>query len=237
MEFTDWIQIVAEVGVLVMCAALIGYAVYTGINSFKKWFDIKLSKDKIPKHDETMKTRLRINPEVKGVLKELRLQTHASRAYVFEFHNGTTSLGGLPFIYMSNTYEVLGQMATSQMHARQHMPFTLYDSLIDRIMQDDVVTVDTRSKTGEFDSIIYETLEKRGTTILIGTKLLDEHKRVIGFLGIDYCGIPDTAIIKGDENAIKEIEKIVFREAQALSTLFYVKISKEETMSSDQRKK
>ena len=58
--------------------------------------------------------------------------------------------------------------------------------------------------------------------------MLDEHKRVIGFLGIDYCGHPNSKIFKDDEEAIKEIEKIVYREAQALSTLLYVKISKEE---------
>ena len=223
----EWVKIVAEVGALVMCAALIGYGVYTGINAFKKWFEHKISKENQMPHNEVINTRLKITPEVKGVLKKLLLQTHASRAYVFEFHNGTTSLGGLPFVYMSNTYEILGQTASSQMHARQQMPFTLFDSLVTQLMQKDVVTVDTRNKTSDFDLIIYETLEKRGTTILVGTKLLDEHKRVIGFLGIDYCGSLNKTIFCNDETAIKEIEKIVFREAQALSTLLYVRIAKE----------
>jgi len=133
----------------------------------------------------------------------------------------------LPFIYMENTYEVLGQSATSQKHARQKMPFTLYDSLTDQLSKKDVVTVDTRNKTDEFDPIIYETMDKRGSTILIATKLLNEHKRAIGFLGIDYCGNPNSSIFKDDKDALKEIEKIVFREAQALSTLLYVKISRE----------
>jgi len=228
MEIAEWVKIVAEVGALVMCAALIGYIIITGINALKKWFDHKLLSEKTADaHNETVKTRLRITPEVKSVLKELLLQTHASRAYVFEFHNGTTSLGGLPFIYMSCTYEVLGQTASSQMHARQQMPFTLFDSLITRLIQEDVATVDVRDKSDKFDLIIYETIEKRGTTVLIGTKLLDEHKRVIGFLGIDYCDLPNKTILKDDETAIREIEKIVFREAQALSTLLYVKIAKE----------
>ena len=227
MEFIEVAKAVGEVGALVMCAALVFYAVLTGINALKKWTDLKMSNAKVPTHSETVKTRLKITPEVKSVLNALLLQTHASRAYVFEFHNGTTSLGGLPFIYMSNTYEVLGQTASSQMHARQHMPFTLYDSLITHLIQQDVVTVDIRNKSDAFDAIIYETLDKRGTTVLIGTKLLDEHKRVIGFLGIDYCGHPNKLMFKDDADAIGEIEKIVFREAQALSTLLYVKIAKE----------
>ena len=56
---------------------------------------------------------------------------------------------------------------------------------------------------------------------------------IIGHLLVDAVKLPEakipgTAIIKDDETAIREIEKIVFREAQALSTLLYVKISKEE---------
>jgi len=225
MDMTEWAKIVVEIGALAMCAALIGYAVYTGISSFKKWFDLKLLREGALPHNEAVKTRLRITPEVKSVLKELLLQTHASRAYVFEFHNGTTSLGGMPFIYMSNTYEVLAQAASSQMHARQTMPFTLFDTFITQIIQRDVVTVDVRNRSDDFDPMIYETIAKRGTTVLVGTKLLDEHKRIIGYLGIDYCEGPNKTIFR--DNAMKEIERIVFREAQALSTLLYVKVSKD----------
>ena len=228
MEFIEWVKLIAEVGALVMCAGLIGYGVYTGINILRKWFEHKISKENEAKpHAETIETRLKITPEVKSVLKELLLQTHACRAFVFEFHNGTTSLGGLPFIYMSCTYEVLSQTASSQLHARQRMPFTLFDSIVTQLVQRDVISVDCRDKSELYDPIIYNTMKKRNTSLLICSKLFDEHKRVIGFVGIDYCDQPGRVLFRDDEGAIKEMEKIVLREAQALSTLLYVKIAKE----------
>ena len=231
MEFIEMAKEVAQLGVLTICAGIVCFFAVTGIFILKKWAEKKLLKENKLEHDEKINKRLKITPEVKNVLKELLLHTHAWRAYVFEFHNGKTNLGGLPFLFMSCTYEVLGQTASSQIGARQNMPFTLFDSLITKIMHNEVVTVDTRNKADDFDMIIYETMKKRGTIILIGTKLLDEHKRVIGFLGIDYCDTPDTAIIKNDEIALKGIEKIVFRDAQIISTLLNVKISKEEVTS------
>jgi len=231
----EWIKPIVDYGTPVVITAIVCFAMILIIKQIKRWSDIKLKKianesnhQVVQQHHDTMKTRLKITPEVKSVLRELLLQTHASRAFVFEFHNGTNNFGGLPFVYMSNTYEVLGQTATSQMAARQKMPFTLYDSLITKILNEEVVTVDTRNRVGDFDSLVYKTIEKRGTTVLICTKLIDEHKRIIGFLGVDFCGDFDKTIFKNDAGALKTLEKIVYREAQALSTLLYVKISRDE---------
>ena len=225
MEFLEILEHVGQLGIYTVLGAVFVYAALVGINFLKELGKRRLERVETPSHSETVKTRLRITPEVKSVLKELLLHTHASRAYVFEFHNGKTSIGGLPFIYMSNTYEVLGPTASSQTHARQQMPFTLFDSLISQVIRRDAVTIDLRNRSEDIDPIVYETLDKRGTTVMIGTKLQDEHKRVIGFLGVDFCDDQGAALVGTGESALAEIERIVFREAQALSTLLYVKIT------------
>jgi len=185
----------------------------------------KLKHDIATSHEEDVKTILKITPEVKAVLKELVLQTHCSRAYIFDFHNGQVSMGGLPFIYMSCTYEVLSGTATSEYHARQRMPFTLYDTFIKGIVDKDVININVENQTNEFDPIVYETIKQRHTKILIATKLVDENKRVIGFLGIDFC---KNDMFMFNDKAIKQVEKIVYKEAQILSTLLYAKIINEE---------
>ena len=235
MELAEIGKIVGEAGILLACAIVIVWIASIVVTGFKKWLDIKLEKEKSESrekvseaHAEGFKTRIKITPEVKSVLRDVLLQTQASRAYVFEFHNGAVSLGGLPFVFMSCTYEELGKTATSQKHARQQMPIMLYDSLVLKLIKEDIVRVDNRTRTGDFDLLVYETLEKRGTLLLIGTKLLDEGRRAIGFLGIDYCAENlDTTMLKDDEETMQKIENIVYKEAQVLSTLLYVKVTQE----------
>ena len=171
--------------------------------------------------DEQMQIVLKVTPEIKSVLREILLQTHSSRAYIFQFHNGSYGFGGQPFIYMSNTYEILSGTAVSQHHARQNMPFTLYDSLVTGLINNDTIVINPKSKTKEYDEIVYETMEKRGNILTICTKLVDEHKKMVGFVGVDYC--KNSRSLCNNE-AIQDIIKIVFKEAQILGTLLCVKV-------------
>jgi len=221
----EWPKLVAELGALVVGAGLLFYAVFMSIKTVNKWVNKKI--DQQPAnvmgydHGESVGIILKITPEIKAVLKELLLQTHCSRAYIFSFHNGQEGFGGLPFVYMSNTYEVLSGKADSQHHARQNMSFTMYDTFIKQLLEKDVLVMSPDNRTDEYDDMVYETLVKRGIKLTIRTKLNDEHGRIIGYLGIDFCK-GDMMLFK--DEAIPRLEKIVYKEAQILSTLLYVKV-------------
>lgn len=51
------------------------------------------------------KHRMEINPKVISLLDKTRVDTDASRVLIFEYHNGTKSLIGIPFLYADMTYE------------------------------------------------------------------------------------------------------------------------------------
>lgn len=50
--------------------------------------------------------RKNISPKVRAEILELAEEIRADRVLVFEFSNGTSNLVGLPFLYVSATYEV-----------------------------------------------------------------------------------------------------------------------------------
>lgn len=61
------------------------------------------------KHREDLKKRFTIGPEISSILKDILIDLNASRATVCEMHNGTNSLGGVPFLYLSMNYEEISK--------------------------------------------------------------------------------------------------------------------------------
>ena len=142
------------------------------------------------KHDELMQHRNEINIKIEEILQRLLLQSHACRAYVFEFKNGSYYLGGLGDFKMDCTYETLNGSAASQMHSRQNMPFSLFQSFIDMLMAHDYLVMDVNNREKEYSAFVYETLVQRGITKTVRAKITDTRNKVIGYLGIDYCKDP-----------------------------------------------
>lgn len=58
-------------------------------------------------HADTTQHRKNITPRIRQELSELAEEVGADRAIVCEFSNGSSNLIGLPFLYMSATYEVV----------------------------------------------------------------------------------------------------------------------------------
>ena len=57
--------------------------------------------------EENMKIRDRVTPLINHELKNLLYSIHASRAVIFELHNGNENAMNLPFRYVDMTYEVI----------------------------------------------------------------------------------------------------------------------------------
>lgn len=65
------------------------------------WID-----EKNKKHSDGAKHRKNVSPKIRAELMDLAKEIKADRALVFEYSNGTSNLVGLPFLYISATYEV-----------------------------------------------------------------------------------------------------------------------------------
>ena len=56
-------------------------------------------------HNQRMKVREDIKPQITSILQESLHKLHADRAFVIELHNGSNNTAGLPFIHCTMTYE------------------------------------------------------------------------------------------------------------------------------------
>lgn len=74
-------------------------------STIKKYLELKLDEGS-KKHADGAVYRKNISPKVRAEILELAEEIRADRVLVFEFSNGTSNLVGLPFLYVSATYEV-----------------------------------------------------------------------------------------------------------------------------------
>jgi len=63
-------------------------------------FEYVANKLKEKKHEELIDIRANVNKAINSLIDRAMLRSNACRAYVFEFHNGITALGGLPFLLL-----------------------------------------------------------------------------------------------------------------------------------------
>ena len=144
-------------------------------------------KIKTKKHDEMTDHRMEVGKTVQDLLREFVSRTKACRAYVFEFHNGTVSVGGLPYTKTSCVYESLGHGIESEALSRQNMPLQLYSAIYYSLKKYPFIVLDVNNRDENMDSQLgYETLVKRGVSVTVRVKITDLSGRMIGFVGVDY---------------------------------------------------
>lgn len=65
----------------------------------------KLEQYKTDQHNELIEKRIKADYKIKTLLNDMIVELHCDRAFIFEFHNGTSNINGLPFFYADCSYE------------------------------------------------------------------------------------------------------------------------------------
>lgn len=93
-----------------LIVTVIVYGVYLLLKNYssliKTYLENKLE-DKNKEHATAALHRKNIAPKIRSELLDLAQEIKADRVLVFEFSNGSSNLVGLPFLYMTATYEVI----------------------------------------------------------------------------------------------------------------------------------
>lgn len=188
-------------------------AIYFSIQLINIYLDKLKTQTKEKKHDELLEIRKKINLEIEKSLEKIMLKTSSSRAFVFEYHNGLTGLGGLPFLKMSNTYEVCNEGVSSQQSNLENMSCSMFSSLLNKIEEREFVLLDTKDRCKDLTNLTYETLVEQDVDKTLIVKLVNTKKSVIGYIGLDYCN--------GNENFnkkhIKQLQELALEVGALLS--------------------
>lgn len=143
-------------------------------------------KDK--QHKEMMDKRMEIEPELRIIIKDLRIATNASRAYICEFHNGTNNLNGMPFLYADMRYEDVANGVINVDYDYQNQPlsrfalaFTMFKNRYWYGSIDELLQIDERLGTRlKFNNVKWAAFI-----------MLDGNVQEVGILGLSYTEIPD----------------------------------------------
>lgn len=174
-------NIIKSIFIIGLCV-LLSYIVINPENFIKA-----ISQLKEKEHKEMVDRRLSIEPELRMIIKDLRIITKASRAYICEFHNGTNNLNGMPFLYADMRYEDVADSVVNVDYDYQNQPLSRFP--LASIMFKD------RYWYGSIDELI--TIDERlGTRLKFNNVkwaafiMLDGNLQEIGILGVSYSEIP-----------------------------------------------
>lgn len=201
---------------LVITAVVIFFSIRFG----NLGFEYVANKLREKKHEELIDIRSNVNKTINNLIDRAMLRSNACRAYVFEFHNGITALGGLPFLKMSCTYECVNEGIKSAQYTRDNIPLSLHSSMVDGIVENDFIVLDPNNRNAQYTHLIYEMLVEQQTLKSIRVKIMNGYKQVIGCFGIDFCR--EDRLPKTDED-MEMITKVLQETAMKIGVLLSVK--------------
>jgi len=125
--------------------------------------------------------------KIKYKLKELLQSTNADRAWVIEYHNGTTGLGGLPFTYgVMNAEEVKPGIRPVSSHYKDFL-LSDYTSIIE-FSKNDGWFGNIDSLEADDPRLYYAFKSNRVNEIAVF--YLKTEDKDIGILGLSFCDTP-----------------------------------------------
>lgn len=159
-------------------------------------------------HDALIQYRISITPKISNILKDLIINLGAAKVCVFEMHNGTNNVSGIPFLFADMLYEEAKDEKLYTMDEFKNLNLTRY-SFIPRHLKEG-------SWCGTIESLTKEDPKLADKLKIINVEyaammLLEGVDRPIGFLQI-YFDTPN-------HPANKEILSIANAAAQKITSL------------------
>ena len=158
------------------------YVLYNGINVDRIVDNVFAQKEE--EHEAALEQRKKIDPEIRLILKELLVETGANRAFVIEFHNGTSNSHGLSFFYGEMPYEEVtpGTMSIDEDYQNINLsrfPFCTY-------LCDHNFWCGSMEELMKIDKKFTLRLVSNDVNYLAIRTMYGSNGKEIGFLGITY---------------------------------------------------
>lgn len=238
MEWIEVAKTIAELGIMIVCSALV-------VTIF--WLNYKRGNNKDDKKDDKIddimnkiqeQNDMLVNQIIKGVtghtlsseentvltqvelqindcLKRVQQKTNASRVSLVRYHNGNKGMDGLSFLKMSMTNEcvkigIQPIMQEFQNYFRSFLPYWIHQ--LDKTGK---CYIDDIEDIKDIDTNSYEYLKTRGVQAKYGIAVKNTEGYPIGFICIEYLDKKDV-----DK---EQVEKCLVDKQIKISTLLDLK--------------
>lgn len=220
MELATIIQLISEVGILIICAAVVIWQVITDKTKQQKHQDsfqeisesiIKSLKDQndfmleqiinkvdtghmiSPEEDSNIS---KIERELEMYLAEILRETGANRASLFRYHNGGKDYNGRSFLRMSMTNEVVKGGTALIQHQSQNLFRSMFYGLIRSLEDNGYDFVDDIENIKENDTGFYRYLRDFDIAAKYSVALYGFTGKIIGFINVDFANKNDVDLEK-----------------------------------------
>ena len=176
---------------LVMDLVAVCAVVFIGLWIFQPGiFSNRLDKYREEKHAEKMVERMDNTPLIQAELDKYRLLTNASWVSVWEFHNSTNNLDGMPFLFASLTYESMNPVLTPIGEQFDNVRLSLYP-LASYLREHEIWYGDVE-QLKEIDNTAYYRAKALGITYLGFNLMQIGHapNAMMSFAFVEGCPIP-----------------------------------------------
>lgn len=187
--------------------AFVSYFLYVAFNP-EVIFN-KITEYRTEQHAKAIETRIKVDPQVRLLLKELLMKVSASNAFVLEMHDGSANGTNLPFVFTDMRYEERADSTANIDEDFQTLTMSRFP--IFNVIFTDGIWLGTTDEMKILDDKLAARFSTNGITTC-GFTILYGSAVEIGFLGIGY----NENSKKPEDNYIKNQLRIY---AQKISVL------------------
>jgi hypothetical protein len=145
---------------------------------------------------------LAIDTQINDQLQLILSQTQADRAYVFRYHNGVPSVNGIPFIFHSNTHEVIRPGVTRVSSLMQRIPSSINVHMNQEFAKGSCITILDVDKDPTSHDYWY--FQARGSRHMIRCAIYTSKNDLLGFVGLDYLNNFSSDMTESTETRLRE---------------------------------
>ena len=143
-----------------------------------------------------------VDTSANQTLNQVLTNTHANRAYIFRFHNGIPSPNNVPFIFHTNTHEVIKPGTNRIINFGQRLPSSLITSMSQEFLKRKCVSLyNINART---DSATYWFYESRAAIHMTRCAFFSNKGDLLGFIGIDYTEPTATSVVRNNEDVVRQ---------------------------------
>lgn len=177
----ELLKLVGTHGLSVVIAVAVLYFLIRLGNILLDNYQKKVNKEE---HKDLLQIRQKVSVELQSLLERTLIITGADRISIYEFHNGLTGLGGLPFLKMSENYEAYRPGLAPMKTALSDLNTSLYTTYISNLQANKYVILDTDNRDRKLATMKYEILVAQGVKKSLGIKIVDKKERMLGFVSL-----------------------------------------------------
>jgi hypothetical protein len=134
-------------------------------------------------------------------LTQLLAASNGNRAYIFRFHNGTPSPNNVPFIFHTNTHEVIKPGTNRVINLGQRLPSSLITTMSMEFLKRKCVSLfNINART---DSSAYWYYESRAAVHLTRCAFFSKNGDLLGFVGVDYSETQTPSSVRNNEDIVR----------------------------------